>query len=124
MEGGVGSGSISIRKKSRHSIPEDTKQIGRTDALQDISGAATGIGRHTDVLTQRAMDDLKLFLQKKGVASSKADEFKIHIKQKSHGNGSYSIHYTDKNGEMYLSKGDLLVSLDRPSVKVSSSQVC
>ena len=69
------------------------------------------------------MDDLKGYFERKGVSRSRAEDFKIHIKQKGTGDGSYSVHYTDKSGEMYLSKGDVLVSLDRPAKKQPPSEV-
>lgn len=124
MQGGGSSGSISIRKKHRPSHPASSvsgRQPPVSDALQGLP--AVGASHHADVLKERAMDDLKGYFERKGVSRSRAEDFKIHIKQKGTGDGSYSVHYTDKSGEMYMSKGDVFVSLDRPARKQPQSQV-
>lgn len=126
MQGGGSSGSISIRKKSKPSdlLHADTGRPGGTrDALQGLSSATPRPGHHQDVLKERAMEDLKAFFERKGAPRSRAEEFKIHIKHKGTSDGSYSVHYTDRNGEMYLSKGDVFASLDRKIDNIESSEV-
>jgi hypothetical protein len=114
MEGGATSGSISIRKKSRHSDGGSEGRQGDRDAPPPPRAAAGA--HHTDVLSQRAMADLKSYLGKKGFGS-RAEEFSIHIRQKGGGDGSYSVQYTDAKGEVYTTKGELLASLDKPAPK-------
>lgn len=128
MDRVTASASISIRKKSRSSDVARLKPeqgSAPKDSLQSVQNSSFSPSHHSDVLKQRAMDELKIFLDRKGVPRSRADEFQIHIKQKgSQGGGSYSVHYTDKNGEIYMSKADLYVSLNRPPEKSPSAQVC
>lgn len=124
MMQGNSSGSISIRKKSKPSDPGQPEPGAARDSLQDRETASVDIAdHHISVLKERAADDLRAFFDRKGVPRPRADEFKIHINYKGTCDGSYSVHYSDRRGEMYLSRSDVYASLDKPSDKKDHIQV-
>lgn len=117
-----------IRKKSVTQTPSRDSAEGSTTSSTPngasstnpsrstgTSSAGSGSGRHDNrsSLVGKALDDLRLFLERKGVDPSRADEFEIHIKQKNAVDGSYSVHYTDPLGSMLSSKNDVLLAIQQ-----------
>jgi hypothetical protein len=115
-----------IRKKSVTQTPARDDSEGKTAtdrannppldiSLRPVGGPSPGPGAarqdNRSSLVSKALEDLRLFLERKGVDPSRADEFEIHIKQKNAVDASYSVHYTDPFGSMLSSKNDVLLSI-------------
>jgi hypothetical protein len=115
-----------IRKKSVTQTPARDDSEGRAAAdrsnslpsgvaSRPIGGSSSGSGAprqdNRSSLVNKALEDLRLFLERKGVDPSRADEFEIHVKQKNAADGSYSVHYTDPYGSMLSSKNDVLLAI-------------
>lgn len=134
MSSNSGNSAISsIRKKSRpiQDFPERKvtssadSAAGNGSSLSNPRGSvtsptATGIsggGNKMENLEARAMEDLKSFLERKGINPSKANDYKIHIKQKGAGDSSYTVNYSDRNNFMLFSKNDVFLNLNGPKQK-------
>jgi hypothetical protein len=121
--GGTASGGV-IRKKARTSDVAAESSSKNIDTSRDSERAednglastsspqATSTGKE-EVLRSRALDDLKNFLERRGMDPSRATEVKIHIRQKGASDSSYSVHYSDKSGSILASKNDVFLYLEK-----------